>query len=194
MGVASRCSCVSNLGGCALYGGEGLRLTKVQRRVVADGSCFEVSCAISADGTTSPASAVIDELSEGMWADPEATELPDEYQPRLRTRLLAHVKQLAEEGDLPPSAYNRLREGIWELKVESIRMTFYDTDGDGGWTPKNGERLDTWDGYRWDLPQDFDDYIRLGHCFPKTGQKTSEEDLNASCTIREEDVQHDRRS
>ncbi|KJL18829.1 hypothetical protein RL72_03301 [Microbacterium azadirachtae] len=160
---------------------------------MAEGTYFEVSCAVAADKITAPASDLLDELESGMWADPGAESLPDEYQPKLRTRLLAHVKQLACEGELPPNAYNRLDDGIWELKVESIRATFYDTDGEGGWSPKHGQKVATWNGgYRWDLPDDFDEYIRLGHCFAKDGQKTRKEDLDASCAIRMEDVEHDR--
>lgn len=177
---------------CTAWGG--LRLTKVQRRVVADGAFYEVSCAVAADEVTAPSAQVLDELRSGMWADPEAEVLPDEYQPRLRTRLLAHVTQLAQDGELPPHAFNRLDDGIWELKVESIRMTFFDTDGAGNWTPKMGGRIETWDGHRWDLPEDFDEYIRLGHCFAKEGQKTPPEHIEASCTMREEDVYHDRKS
>lgn len=166
-------------------------MTKVDRRVVADGDYFEVACAVAADGVTSPAAVVIDELEVGMWADPDAEALPDEYQPKLRTRLLAHIKQLATQGELPAKAYNRLQDGVWELRVESVRMTFYDTDGEGGWSPKTGEKLVTWDGYRWDLPDDFDEYLRLGHCFAKVGQKTPPGDIDKSRTMREEDVSHD---
>lgn len=175
--------------------GGSLRLAKVSRRVVVDGDFFEVSCAVAADGETAPASSLLDELSSGMWADPNAESLPDEWQPKLRSRLLAHVKQLAAEGELPPSAYNRLNDGIWELKVESIRATFYDTDGAGGWTPKLGDKIATWNGqHRWELPDDFDEYIRLGHCFAKETQRTPEEHLGASKAMREEDVHHDRQS
>ncbi len=162
--------------------------------MVVDGGFYEVSCAVASDGVTAPASTLLDELSSGMWPDPHAESLPDEWQPRLRTRLLAHVKQLAEEGELPPGAYNRLDEGIWELKVEAIRVTFYDTDGAGNWSPKYGDRVDVWGGSRWELPEDFDEFLRLGHCFAKETQRTPADDIEASCAMREEDVSHDRQS
>ena len=167
-------------------------MTKVARRLFVDGDYFEVACAVASDGVTSPAARTIDELEVGMWDDPHADSLPDEYQPKLRSQLLAHLTNLANYGDLPPSAYNRLRDGIWEVKVESIRITFFDTDGQGGWTPKLGTRVDKWDGYRWDLPADFDEYLRLGHSFAKTGQKTPSDHIDASLHMREEDTAHDR--
>lgn len=176
-----------------LIDGGDLRLAKVARRVVADGGMYEVACAVGRDGKTAPASDLLDDLETGMWADPNAKSLPDEWQPRLRTRLLAHVNQLANEGDLPGSAYNRLEEGVWELKVESVRVTFYDTDGAGGWSPKYGERVGMGSWARWELP-DFDEFLRLGHCFAKETQSTPPDDIRASCTVREEDVEHDRES
>lgn len=170
----------------------GLRLTKVRRIVVADGDFYEVACAVVADGVSSPAATLLEELKEGMWADPQADVLPDEYQPRLRTRLLAHITELAKTGDLPPRAYNRLEDGVWEIKVEGIRLTFYDTDGAGGWVPKQGETVPTWDGrQRHELPDDFDQYVRLGHHFPKKGQKAARADIDRSIEVRTEDVSHD---
>lgn len=170
-------------------------MTKVERRLVVDGDFYEVSCAVREDGVTSPASNLLDELEEGMWADPEADVLPDEYQPKLRRRVIAHLEQLAAEGDLPGNAYNRLNDGIWEIKVEGIRISFFDTDGEGHWSAKCGSTVDTWDGGRkHELPDDFDEYIRLGHTFPKAGQKTLQTDINECIQIRKEDVSHDERS
>lgn len=170
----------------------GLCLTKVERRVVADGAWYEVACAVLADGETSPAAELLDELEAGMWADPEAAELPDERQVRDSIRLLALAESLANEGDLPRGLYNRLEKGIWELKVGNIRVTFYDTDGEGGFVPKYGTQVPAWDGYRWELPDDFDDFIRLGHTFAKTGKTTTRGDLARSETVRAEDVNHDK--
>lgn len=167
-------------------------MTKVERRVVADGEWFEVACAVLADGESSPAATLLDELERGMWADPEAEELPDERQVRDSIRLVALAESLANEGDLPRGTYNRLEHGIWELKVGNIRVTFYDTDGQGGFVPKYGTEVPTWDGHRWELPDDFDEFIRLGHTFPKTGRRTTREDLDLSESARAEDIDHDK--
>lgn len=173
----------------------GLRLPKVQRMVIADGEYCEVACAVRADGITSPAAQLLEELSSGNWPDPHAEELPDEHQVKLHRRLIAHAEQLANGEYLPPTAYNRLVEGIWELKVETVRLTFYDTDGEGHWTPKSGTSVATWDGRnRVELPEDFDEFLRLGHAFAKTSQRTLEADLQESMQVREEDVQHDARA
>ncbi len=144
-----------------------------------------------ADGTTSPASDLLDDLSEGMWDDPEAESLPDEYQPTLRRRLIANIEYFANHGELGRDSYNRLRDGIWEFKASGVRISFYDTDGIGGYDPKHGERVSTWDQrYIYELPE-FDEFIRLGHAFPKTSQKTTEADLASCATVREEDLEHD---
>ncbi len=165
-------------------------MTKQARRVVADGETYEICCALREDGS-SPTSDLLDKLEEMVWPDPAATELPDEYQTSLRRRLIAHVEMLAEEGDLPRSAYNRLQDGIWELKVGNLRVSFYDTDGKGGFTAKDGESSPSWDGGTLHFLPEFDENIRLGHTFAKEGQQTKSEDIEACRLTREEDLAHD---
>ena len=171
-----------------------LQSSKVARRVVADGTYCEVACAVLADGVTSPASDLLDQLDEAMWPDPEVDQLPDERQTRHRSRLISLCEALADGDDLPAGSWNALPEGMLELKVDGIRVTFYDTDGHGNYSSAAPEYTDRWDGTRQPvLPiDDFQEHIRLGHCFPKTTQKTTMKDIQRSQQVREEDVSHDR--
>lgn len=165
-------------------------MAKVQRTVVADGSCYEIACAVTADGT-SPAEMALAELADNVWPDPEAEELPDEYQTSMRKRLMAALERLAETGELPRSMYNRLNDGIWEFKFATLRMSFFDTDGEGGWVPKLGTPS-VITGPHWLLPDDFDEFIRLGHTFGKSSQRTNPADLQRCAEVREEDVAYDK--
>lgn len=83
---------------------------------------------------------------------------------------------------------------MWEFKLGAKRLSFFDTPGDGTYKPKL--RPATADAasrgkYYW-FP-DFDENIRLGHAFPKTGQRTTHEDLEMTSIVREEDIEHDKR-
>lgn len=168
-----------------------LGLTKVSRLVLADGDFYQVQCAVLRDGVSAPAADLLAQLEKGVWRDPAVDRFPDEYQPTVRRRLLAEVEYLAENGELE-GQFNRLRMGIWELKIGNLRVTFYDTPGDGTFSPKFGEPYWEWDGSQsWILP-DFDEFVRLGHCFAKDSQKTREIDIQHSIRVREEDISHDR--
>lgn len=170
----------------------GLGLTNVSRTVLADGDYHEVACAVLCDGVSSPVVELLAQLKEGNWPDPNISEFPDEYQANTRRRFLAQVAHLADFGELE-QGFNRLDGGIWEFKVESLRVTFFDTPGDGTFTPKFGEEYDSWDGRRLvEFPTDFDEFIRVGHYFGKDGQKAPPEDVKRSIEVREEDVAHDR--
>lgn len=138
----------------------------------------------------------------GMWAeDPEAAEegLPSDTQISRRAQLVAGIKYFARHGVPSWSAcgMNALRGGIWEFKEGEKRVSFFDTDGNGGYTEKrkfkNRESSDYPDDEDWDIPG-FDKDIRLGHCFGKPwGQRTTEqEDIDETIRVREEDLAHDR--
>ncbi len=99
---------------------------------------------------------------------------------------------LAMEGRLPKYKFNKLDNGVWELKVGIFRLSFYDTDGKGGYLPKEGDPVLTWNQkieYR-DLPE-FDEFIRLGHAFNKRGNRTDPVDIKATKRVRTEDLKHD---
>lgn len=170
-------------------------MSKVQRIVKTewgwDGDAYEIACAVVADGEHSPAADFIEHLAAGTWPD-ETVELPDHAQVRDLHTLKALTKMLAGTGRLPKYAFNKLDDGIWELKVGIFRLSFYDTDGVGGYTAKEGEPVFTWD-HKKEYPElpVFDDYIRLGHAFNKRTQRTETSDLQATKKVRQEDLHHD---
>jgi hypothetical protein len=175
---------------------EGLQLGKVERKSEWgwDGDAYEVLCAFEADGKNSPAWNLLEQLRKGEWPEPDTTELPPDAQISIRAKVRSLIKMLAQEGRLPPGNFNKLRDGIWELKHVDVRLTFYDTLGDGNFTPKEGEPTYDWQQnvYYPQLP-DFDDYLRLGHAFEKPLhiRKTTEHDIAESLRIRTEDLTHD---
>lgn len=164
-------------------------MAKVDRLVLVDGDEHEISCAVLADGVTAPVRNLLAELSARVWPDPKADRLPDEYQASMKKRFLAQVAHLADYGELE-GQYNYLTEGIWELKVASLRVSFFDTPGDGSFRPKYSVKSPAVGS----LPmpeEDFDEYIRVGHYFGKDGTKTPDADLKQSLKVRMEDLSHD---
>lgn len=145
---------------------------------------------------TSPAAAFLEELSQGMWLDdPDGADLPDDVQIRHFDKLLTWFQLLADEG-VPPyrTAVNSLDDGVWEYKLGAKRVSFFDTPGDGSFAPKGrltDPALTTNDDEYWWFPT-FDEFIRLGHPFPKMGQKTTPHDIRMTLLVREEDLAHDR--
>ena len=167
-------------------------MPKVSREVVGEGDYHEVAAAVRLDGS-SPFLETLEALGRGVWLDPDAGDFPDAGQPSMRRRVLAEIAHLAQEGE-PARDYDYLVDGIWEFKIGTLRVTFYDTDGQGRFDPKEGERPDSyWTKRRWDFPEGgMDEYVRLGHCFAKTGQKTRDADIELALKVREEDLSHDR--
>jgi hypothetical protein len=161
-------------------------------------ACQVVEHAVLAD-LTSPSLVAITQMEAGEWEeDPDVEEIPDDAQMTQAQRLRAGIEFFADYG-YPQNSFctiNALRDGIWEFKKGRIRVSFYDTDGAGGWTPK-GKHIDRAnsddpdDEQFWWLPR-FDDMIRLGHCFGKTTQVTEEEDIEMTLRVRLEDTAHDR--
>lgn len=137
---------------------------------------------------------MLDLLANKTWPNPNVKRLPDEYQTSQRTRLLALAEAVAEEEPLRRNDFNFLDDGVWELKINDLRVSFFDVDGEGGWVPKNGEKVPAWDGDRYELPDDFDKLIRVGHYFAKTGKRTAKTDIFRSIEVRKEDVAHDTRA
>ena len=169
-------------------------MSKVNRQILADGEFHEIACAVLKDGKTSPVLELLAQLDAGVWPDPSVDEFPDERQARDRARFFAEIEHLANEGE-PLRGYNYLHDGIWELKIGPLRVTFYDTPGDGTFTAKKGRKAEGyWSASSFHFPHDFDRYVRLGHYFAKTGRKTLPADLQRSFDVRQEDLEHDRRA
>ena len=169
-------------------------MSKVDREVVASGDWADIECAVDLDGQTSPAKSLLDALAAGEWADPLATKLPDDRQVSLRRRLYALFESIAETGEFwPRDACRPLENGLWEFKVTNLRLTFYDTDGEGTWDNKIAETQFSWDGKKyWELPEDYDQFVRIGHHFPKTDDLASQSDLDEAFRLRDEDTNHDK--
>lgn len=137
-------------------------------------------------------------MAAGTWEeDPNLESIPDDAQIRQTEKLRTGIEWFAEHG-YPVTSYcgvNELWDGIWEFKLGQVRISFYDTDGLGGYTPKRRIRdirdSEYPDGDFWWLPN-FDPDLRVGHCFGKTTQKTEESDIAATLQVREEDLEHDR--
>lgn len=169
-------------------------MRKVSRRLICEGDCYVIHCAVRADGAISPAAAFLDQLSQGAWIeDPDFTDIPDEAQIAHYDKFLVFFKTLADEGEpCYAGAVNDLRDGIWEFKLGAKRLSFFDTPGDGTHKPKLRPQTaaEASEGEYYWFP-DFDEFIRLGHAFPKTGQRTTDEDLWLTQVVREEDLRHD---
>lgn len=163
-------------------------MTKVERSVVAEGVCHIIENAVRLDGTE-PAGLFMDLLRQGKVIVNEEEQV-DEYLPRDASHVKAAIKDFAEGRELPSNRYNKLRDGIWEFKSGDVRVSFYDTDGAGGFTPKFGTVKQTHWRTIVELPE-FDDSIRLGHCFPKQSRTTAESDIALTKTVRLEDLSHD---
>ncbi|MBF7732542.1 MULTISPECIES: hypothetical protein [Rhodococcus] len=168
----------------------------VERRLIVKGRLHEVRCALRSDWSC-PAGEFLDLLKNGMWEpDPDAEKLPDDEQIRDRDWFLAAIKYWANEGEpIYSRAVNDLNDGVWEFKRGGKRLSFFDTDGIGGFEMKlrieNHAEAEFPDSEHWRIPG-FDEQIRLGHAFPKLGGLTSAEDLGDSDVVREEDLAHDR--
>lgn len=166
-------------------------MTKVQRIIVASGEWLTVSASLKADGT-SPGWDCLQSLKDGLWPLP-AIELPDEAQPKFFYYMMSDFQDLADGIDLEPKGHNRLQDGIWELKRDAVRLTFFDTPGDGSYLPKPGTKTEEFDGkvrYQLDT-ESLDEHVRVGYAFSKVSQKTRQSDLDAAATVRKEDLYHD---
>ncbi|MEV0136850.1 hypothetical protein AB0H83_51555 [Dactylosporangium sp. NPDC050688] len=167
----------------------------MRRKMLVEGRYCTIECAVRQDGT-SPAEWFLDQLKDGVWEDdPDMTKLPDDAQISDFYKLMSWLEVFAEEG-LPPyqHAVNYLEEGIWEFKIGAKRLTFYDTPGNGSFVPKPKIRDEDVTEYKdefWWFPE-FDEFVRLGHFFPKLGRWALDSDIDEAVAVRKEDIQHDK--
>jgi hypothetical protein len=156
-----------------------------------------IECAVRSDGT-SPALEFLDALEAGEWdADPEHVPPEDEEQIHDYEMMLAKIDHIGVEGcpDTGTSV-NYLNDGIWEIKHGRRRLSYWDTPGDGTFSPK--EKVDdrrTIIGPEhcifWWYPK-MDQILRLGCAWPKVGQLAPVLSIADAKAIREEDCAHDR--
>lgn len=168
-----------------------LLMTKVDRTIVVKGEWLEVAFAVRKDGSK-PGGECLNFLKSKMWPQP-GIELPDEAQPAFYFQLISDLRDLADGIDLEAGRHNRLRSGIWELKRDAVRLTFFDTDGRGGYVAKNGATKEDFDGslQRQLLTEELDEFVRVGFAFTKVSQMTPQSDILEALRVREEDLKHD---
>jgi hypothetical protein len=169
---------------------------KIWERSAEDDYHALVECAVCADGT-SPASEFLTALRAGTWEeDPRFAPPSDPEQIHDLFKLLSKIKWVARYGEPEEqSAVKDLEEGVWEFRHGTRRLSYWDTPGDGSYTPKhrvssvaewNGEGYGTFYWY----PR-MDPILRLGNGWVKTGQYAPPEEIDRSLRVREEDVSHD---
>ncbi len=138
----------------------------------------------------------MDALKAGVWDRGNETE-PNDEQLSDWHRFLDAIRYWADTGEPRyRDAVKALGDGIWEFRYGDKRLTFYDTDGKGGYTAKlhirDHAEADAPNTRYWQIPY-FDKFIRLGHAFTKVSQKTLDLDLDEARRVREEDLAHDRK-
>ena len=176
-------------------------MTKVVRRLLAGSpeNRFMVECAVLADGVTSPSSDVLDSLKAGILTpDPDRKEgdpWPDEEQPVDYYKFMAMLRHLLKHGEPEHQReVNDLEAGVWEFKISTKRLTFFDTDGAGSFEPKLRilaiEKAPYPDSDFWWFPE-FEHILRVGHAFVKTGPQAGADNIRMSQEVRREDLAHD---
>ncbi|MHA7220008.1 hypothetical protein ACX80L_14105 [Arthrobacter sp. MDT1-48-3] len=158
---------------------------------MAVGEAHVICCAVTKDGTTSPASEALDKLAEGEWENHNSPSLPDDCQIDLHDQFFAICEYFADNGE-PPTLYdiNQLGFGMWEFRAGWLRAAFYDTDGAGNYEAKNtrfGLHNQDWDEIPYFSPQ-----IRLTLCMSKKHMKAVPKELAYARQVRTEDLHHDK--
>lgn len=156
-----------------------------------------VECAVRQD-LSSPAREFVDQMGSGTWKDdPHFAGAPDEGQIYDMAKFVSEAEYIAHNG-FPSrmSAVNHLRDGIWELKFGKHRLAYFDTPGDGTFTPKpppsdSAEVPLEHQNEFWQYPH-MDQVLRLSNGFGKTDQKTEPQHIESARQIRDEDVAHDK--
>ncbi len=166
----------------------------MQRRPIVRGQFHHVDCAVREDGSA-PAGVFLDALKKGVWDQNEESEPLDEQISDYHWFLNA-IRHWANTGEpVYRDAVKALEDGVWEFRHGNKRLTFFDTDGKGGYTAKlqisSHADAEAPDSEYWNIPY-FDHLIRIGHAFTKVSQKTLIRDLRESHKTREEDLVHDR--
>lgn len=156
-----------------------------------------VECAVRADGS-SPAESFLTALQAGAWDEaPDHRPPHDDEQIHDFYKLLAKIESVGRHG-MPDTSTstNYLEDGIWEFKHHTRRLTYWDTPGDGTYSPKPKFKSDDErptecpEGGYWWYP-DMDAYLRLGVAWPKTDDLAPPEGIQEAIQVRAEDCGHD---
>lgn len=156
-----------------------------------------VECAVRADGS-SPAQDYLRAMQAGARTeDPNYRPPADPEQIHDYHKLKAKIEHLGYYGDPgAASEVNHLEDGIWELKHGVRRLTYWDTPGDGTFTPK--PRIDDattlppdQQGRSWWWYPRMDAVLRLGCAWDKSGRTAPQEQIAEALEMRREDANHD---
>ena len=167
-------------------------MTKVDRMLVAEGDQFAIECAVRSD-LSSPVAEFLDGMKAG---DPSVEQADGAFESDEQVEwfdwFLSACEGLANTGYLPHrDAHNQLHDGIWELKHSVLRVSFFDTDGNGNYSPKI-DRVSYSSLSTRPWPEDFDYYLRLTTAFQKTGRNPPPDAIQLAKQVRTEDLTHDR--
>lgn len=180
-----------------------LVFAKVSRDVVYRGSGRAIhdaaECAVRAD-RSSPAREYITAMRNGARRDDPGYQPPkDQDQIHDYAYLLKKIQHVVEFGE--PSTrtdVNDLDDGVWEFKHSNRRLSYWDTPGDGTFTPKPRVKdfNSTTPGKfhpddKWWYPE-MDAVLRLGCAWEKDDDLAPPEKVQEALKIREEDAAHDR--
>lgn len=154
-------------------------------------------CAVRQDDGTSPAEDFLLALQSNSLPDDPESAIGSDEQASVFAWFLDLFQSFADSG--VPSfggAVNYLTDGIWEFKRRNKRITFYDTDGTGGFSRKArikdfADRASDDENWWW-FPNFDPENVRLGHSFLKASDQTAPKDLADAEEVREEDLKNDR--
>jgi hypothetical protein len=155
-----------------------------------------VECAVRSDGS-SPAGRWLDEMERGARTeDPNHNPPEDPEQIHDYWKMLAKVEHLAVHGEpCYRSDVRHLESGVWEFRHGIRRVSYWDTPGDGAYSPKTPVTdirslpEDRRSGNWW-YPN-MDVILRLGCAWDKDGRFAPPEKIAEALDIREEDAGHD---
>jgi hypothetical protein len=107
----------------------------MNRRTIMRGQFHQVDCAVREDGRA-PAGQFLNALKKGVWDQHEELGPLDEQISEYHWFLNA-IRHWANTGEpVYRDAVKALEDGIWEFRHGDKRLTFFDTDGNGGYTAK----------------------------------------------------------
>ena len=183
-----------------------LEFSKVRRRCLFRRETPEdyhaaIECAVRSD-RESPANDFLTELELGAAHDDPRFKppAPDSEQIHDYAQILSAIEFLGAYGEPETKdTVKHLRDGVWELRHGTRRLSYWDTDGFGHYSPKvritDFQQLPAGHTFRytdyWWYPQ-MDPVLRLGCGWHKNEDLAPPEKIDEAVTTREEDARYDR--